>query len=867
MQQLLSSWLLEQPLFLSGQLRLILVGGETISPELLRLWQQLSPPNTQLFNVYGPTEATITATYFDLTSYQVEKSVANIPIGQPLPGRELYILDQAEQLVPFGVVGELHLGGAGLARGYLNRPELTAEKFIPPPPSLRVGGHTPSISSRGMLEGGGRLYKTGDLARWLPNGTLEFLGRVDNQIKLRGFRIELGEIEAVLSGHAEVRQAAVVLYEKEAHKQLVAYVVASGKSASLQGASLQVASLQVAGGEMIEEGMLVAIWRTFLRDKLPDYMVPAAFVLLEQFPLTPNGKVDRNALPEPDSSALVMSGEFTPPRNFSEEILANIWGQLLHLERVSVYDNFFNLGGDSIISLQMISLARQQGIHISPQHIFQHQSIAELGIIVEHQPDLLSANGPSANWTPNTEISVLGEVPLTPIQHEWAALKLPNPNIYNQTVFIEIDRATDMAQLSQSIRFLLRYHDALRLRYQPSVSGWRQEYTLPTDEVFIEEIEMSGLSEEAYQQKVAEASQLIEQTLNLESGPVMGLALFRRVDGPSHLLWMAHHLVVDWVSWRILLGDLERVYQQLQHQQPIQLPPPTSSLQQWATWLQERGPQVVAHEVDYWVSRLQGGQTLPLDYPQGEATWASMQAVVAELSPAETQALLQQTPAAYDTQINDLLLTALLLTLSKWTQYPYLLLELESHGREPLLNEVDSAPIDLSRTVGWFTSTFPVRLEYQESTLEDLIVSVKEQLQQIPNRGLGYGILRYLQSEPTLDQYPRPQIMFNYLGQFEQPTSKQPNTLLCGTGMSMMDDMDNMGDIKASEFIKQNGSTKLWSVFDLELMVLEGQFKLIWLYSANLHQSSTIEQLTQQFMTNLRDLIKHCQQQVLIVDS
>ena len=416
--------------------------------------------------------------------------------------------------------------------------------------------------------------------------------------------------------------------------------------------------------------------------------------------------------------------------------------------------------------------------------------------------------------------------------------------------------------MRRAIQILLRHHDALRLRYQETKAGWRQSFSPPTDEVLLWEVDVSGLSPSAIQERVVLIRSRIERSFNLTNGPVMGLALLRRADGPSQLLWITHHLVIDWVSWRILLGDLSTVYQQLAHGQPVQLPAKTTSFQRWTRWLHDRAPMVFAHELDYWRERFEGGQPLPQDYPDGVPTWASICAVHASLTAAETQALLQEAPAAYTTQINDLLLTALLQTIVEWSAQAVMLIELESHGRQPVANfgPDDEEEIDLSRTVGWFTTAFPVRLAYHSGEQGDLILSVKEQLRQIPNHGLGVGVLRYIQQTPELMPFSMPPICFNYLGQFETPTANgavnhPDGALLRNTGM------DGWQDMNSTEFLKQNGPAHFWNLFSLELMVMAGELRVDWLYSENVHERETVERLTQRFIMNLRHLITHCQQQ------
>lgn len=349
-QELAREWANTPELVPNNQPRLVIVGGDTMSSDSLKLWQQTPANAARLLNAYGPTEATITATVCELTPRLGESTTfQRIPIGRPLANRAIYILDPYGNPVPVGVAGELYIGGAGLARGYLNRPEVTAEKFLPNPFSV---------------EPGARLYKTGDLARYLPDGNIEFLGRIDHQVKIRGFRIELGEIEAVLGHYPDVREAVVVAAEDmPGEKRLVAYVVAQQEPAPT-----------------------ISELRRFLREKLPEYMVPAVFVLLDAFPLTPNGKVDRRALPAPDHARPELAKTFVAPRDALERQLIHIWEEVLGVRPIGVRDNFFELGGHSLLAVRLFSLIENRlGTRLSLATVFQGATVEHLASILRQQ--------------------------------------------------------------------------------------------------------------------------------------------------------------------------------------------------------------------------------------------------------------------------------------------------------------------------------------------------------------------------------------------------------------------------------------------------------------------------------------------------
>jgi amino acid adenylation domain-containing protein len=403
-------------------LRLVVVGSEKVQRERLIMWQKHISSHIKLYNAYGPTEATITATVYEPDFKKAENQTSCVPIGRPIANTQIYILDNNLQPVPIGIVGELYIGGAGVARGYLNRPELTQEKFIPNP------------------FGDSKLYKTGDLARYLSDGNIEFIGRIDNQVKIRGFRIELGEIESVLNTHPHVKQAIVIAREDHPGSQrLVAYVVTNSNTLDTK--------------QLHSE----------LKQKLPNYMIPSAFMLLDALPLTPNGKVDRKALPAPDKSSQNAQIDVVSPSTSTQEILAKIWAEVLGVEQVSIYDNFFELGGDSILSIQVVTRANEAGLVLTPKQLFQHQTIADLSTVIATNTSVKAEQG-----------VVTGTVPLTPIQHWFFEQNLPNPSHYNQSVMLEVSPDFNPKLLEQVIQQLLIHHDALRLRFESSASDVMQ---------------------------------------------------------------------------------------------------------------------------------------------------------------------------------------------------------------------------------------------------------------------------------------------------------------------------------------------------------------------------------------------------------
>jgi amino acid adenylation domain-containing protein/non-ribosomal peptide synthase protein (TIGR01720 family) len=777
----------------------LILGGEALSWQVVEKIRKYQP-SCQILNHYGPTEATVGVLTYPICELMRDKS-ETVPLGRAIANTQIYILDHYLQPVPIGVPGELHIGGDSLARGYLNQPELTAEKFIT---TEHLGGQDAQST---------RVYKTGDLARYVPDGNIEFLGRIDHQVKIHGFRIELGEIESVLSQHPAIQETIVLAREDEpGNKRLVAYVVPN------QQPEFSVSDL-----------------RNCLKEKLPEYMVPSAFVQLKALPLTPNGKVDRQALPAPDTVRPELEGRFVAPRTPIEETIAKIWTQVLGRDRISIYDNFFELGGDSILSIQIVARANQAGLQLTPKQLFESPTVAGLAAVAGTAPTIQAEQEP-----------VTGAIPLTPIQHWFFEQKLCEPHHWNQALLLEVRGVITPALLEQAVEHLLGHHDALRLLFTPTESGW-QQVNAGLDAVAAVPFSYIDLSQApaAEQETALEATASeLQASLNLADGSLMRVALFHLGDDqPNRLLIVIHHLAVDGVSWRILLEDFQQIYQQLSQGEAVQLSPKTLSFKQWSESLREYArSERLQQERDYWM-RSPHHSRLPVDNPDGANTVALARTISVSLNVEETRALLQEVPAAYQTQINDVLLTALVQTFAEWTQEYSLLLDLEGHGREAINKD-----IDVSRTVGWFTTIFPVLLTLEE-ILEpgEALKAIKEQLRSVPNRGIGYGVLRYLSEDAQVTQQlqtlPQAEVRFNYLGQFDQvlPESSLFKLVYPTPG--------------ASRSLQGNRRYLL----DINGFVFGGQLQLEWTYSEQIHQRTTIERLAQGFVEALRSLIAHCQ--------
>ncbi|RDV11083.1 amino acid adenylation domain-containing protein, partial [Pontibacter diazotrophicus] len=769
-------------------LQYVLTGGD-----------QLRSVNTshltyKLVNNYGPTENTVVATSYTLPAAQQQGLP---PIGKPLSNTSAYVLDKSGRLVPQGVAGELCIGGVQVARGYLNRAELSAEKFVQDPFSK---------------EESARMYKTGDLVRWLEDGNLEFLGRVDDQVKIRGYRIELGEVESVLQQCENVQQAVVIAKADAAgHKRLIGYVVSEGE---------------------FEKEAIISQMKT----KLPEYMVPSMLVELEKIPLTANGKVNRKALPEVDASEALTSS-YIAPRTETEEKLATIWQELLQVERVGVEDNFFELGGDSIITIQLVSRARRAGFNFQPRDVFEHQTIASLARVAAQEAAI------------KTEQGVLtGAVGLLPIQQWFFEQEYQEPQHFNMSLLFEVKKTLSVEALDKAVKAIVARHDALRFRYKNSDGVWEQEYSDRTGELLIENL--TSVKQQDLSSSIAATCEGYQQRLDLEKGELFRIVLLQtpEEEEANRLFILIHHLAVDGVSWRILLEDLEQSLQSISQGSEVELGAKSSSYRQWQEALQHYAETKAISQKGYWQKVAKAPFILPVDKESAAVSFVGdQQSIKVVLDAAKTQALLSGVHQAYNTQINDFLLAALARTLSDWSRQEQVVIGLEGHGREDI-----SAEMDISRTMGWFTNLYPVLLSLgKEMPASDVIQSVKEQLRQIADKGLGYGALRYLHPDEELRNSVTPtnpfQVVFNYLGQLD-------NSLNSSQWFA------EAGEPSGRQVSPAN---KAGSKLEVNSSIANGQLSIDWRFSVQQYHQETIAALADLYLAHLSNLISHSQEKTV----
>ena len=755
-------------------LRVLIVGGEACPPvQALRFAR-----GRRLINAYGPTEATITATY-----WEGAVTGGELPIGRPCANMRAFVLDAELQLVPTGVRGELYVAGVGLARGYLGRPGLTAERFVPDP----------------FGPPGSRMYRTGDACRWRADGQLELLGRVDHQVKIRGFRIELGEIEAALGGHPAVRQCVVLDRSDAGDARLVAY---------LAGAPTPVAEL-----------------RAHLERTLPAHMVPSAFMWLEALPLTPNGKVDRKALPAPGLDRAALSVDFAAPRTPSEATLASIWAEVLGLDAVGVHDNFLELGGDSILSIQVIGRAARAGLRLTPRQLFERPTVAGVAEVAV----------PSVAPPVDDQRPIEGEAPASPIQRWFVAERFAQPHHWNQAVSLAITPLWTQATLAAGLRAVLEQHDALRLGFEGE-RGWHGP--LP-ERVPVQTLELAATARERRDAAVATAATQLQASMRLTEPPLLRALRVDRGEEGVFLVLAIHHLVVDAVSWRILLDDLARACDAIIVGKAVDLGPKSSSWQRWV--LTQRAlvrDRVLAEDRVYWEKLVAAPvATLPTTTPPSSSS-PTTRGVVVALDPEQTERLLRGASRAYRTRINDLLLAALAVALGRWTGHDAVGVLLEGHGREEAL----VGELDVSRTIGWFTTMFPVRIELPGSgDLGQVIKATKEHLRGIPHEGASYGMLRWLDDGGDALALPEGgyEVVFNYLSQQRR---------------------------EAGGFFAEVGPTgesigrgnQLPTRVEINGAVVDDTLQVRVDYDGRWFADGSVERLAEHFIASLRAIIEHC---------
>ncbi len=739
---------------------------------------------TRVCNLYGPSEDTTYSTFANF----VEPLQCSPSIGRVITNSQGYVLDRQLNLVPFGCSGELFLAGAGVSSGYYGQAEMTKERFINNP------------------FGAGTLYRTGDWVRYRESGELEYLGRLDNQVKVRGFRIELNEIEHQLNQLPEVAESQVlVVPSANGGNQLIAFLIAET-------------------GVDSQNPELAKQLKEKLYKLLPEYMVPARLTVLENWLLLPNGKIDKKSL-----AKLSLPQELTDSRAFNalELQLAEVWSELLNrsIAQLTPDANFFELGGDSILSIQLVSRAASKGLFFTVKDIFSAQTIAKLTRETKLQQEGYFEQSASQ-----------GEQDLLPIQKAFFA-DIEQKNHYNQAIILKVPGSIEKEELQQFVATLCERHDVLRLAFNVKDETWQANYRALSSidiEQMIHVIPWDGVNSDDISQHAIH----YQASLNIEEGPLMRWLYFKpeSAEHDARLLIISHHLLIDGVSWRILLADLERLYLQSERKEALELASKTTSYQDWGRYLSEFSQTTTLNkEQDYWLDKGRAkSHILAL-----QATKArSIESVKFSLPKTLTSQLLTQCHQAYRMKINELLLSALYLAIQRTTGEAAFRIDLEGHGRETL----DSA-ISLDDTIGWFTSLYPVVLSsVNPANIADTLCSIKDDYRNIPNQGLGFGVLKYLNEQSEIAEVSGSQILFNYLGQVDQTVNAE-----------------RCFDI-ASESYGDSISEVNLPVHDLSIagIVAEGTMSFTWSYLAPRLNRQQVNVLADAFISAVEVIVLHC---------
>ena len=659
----------------------LVVGGEkmTAAPKC----------NCRLINTYGPTEFTVDATFFEVDK---TKEYKNIPIGRPLHNLTAYVLDKYGNLMPQGVPGELCMAGPQMAAGYWKREDLTEEKFVK------------------CAFASGKVYHTGDLVRYNEDGDIEYMGRIDNQVKLRGFRIELGEIETLISKYEGVAMVCVQVKEIGGVQHLVAYYSANTE---------------------IDKSALEA----YLSESLTEYMVPDVYMQLDEMPLTPNGKVNTKLLPMPE----IEQTEYVEPVGEKEIAVAECISQVLSIDgQIGALDNFFSLGGDSIKSIRLVSMLRQKGVTVTVADVMKAKTVRAIAALAQSGiEDTISQE------------TVTGEILPGAIQRYFFGLNLPHAEHFNQSVAIESKTPINIEALRQSLDAVTIHHDMLRLRAEDG-----KIYINETDKALYDFSEIAVTNKD----EITPHASKLHASIDFKNGPVMKVGVYH-LPASDVLVLICHHMAVDGVSWRIITEDLVTAYNQRVAGKDISLPKKTHSFKYYTEAIQRyRDSYKLSLEKAYW----EGVQKKMLLLPQGGGSADYISNFSVQYDNACLTHLLTDAHNAYNTTENDLLISALLRSYREVTGNDSVSLMMEGHGREPI-----HEPIVSDRTVGWFTSMYTVVIEGINGDMRHDIRLVKETFRSVPNKGLGYGILQYIPSQEG-DNNLRTDLTeclgFNYLG-------------------------------------------------------------------------------------------------------
>lgn len=774
--------------FGSSRIKRFVLGGEELTVATAKESVTRFGSDINIYNEYGPTETAVGCMIhtFDPRT-DTDRAV---PIGKPSANVRIYILDKNKKPLPPGIAGEIYIGGSGVSAGYLNKEQLTREKFVDDP-----------------FHPGEKMYRSGDLGRWNLDRILEFFGRSDEQVKIRGYRIELGEIEKHLLDIVGV-ESAVVVVRKGEQAELCAYITA----------------------EKDREFNVTGL-RSELSRELPNYMIPAEFVQVEEIPLTRNGKVDLRKL-QTMGTTLAGAQEYVAPRDEMETMLADIWAAVLDVEKVGITDNFFEMGGDSIKAVQIAARLNDAGKTVNVKDILGHQTVANVCANVDFDSHIRYYE----------QGVVSGEKGITPIEGWFLAQNFHNPDFYNQSALLDFKEPPDTQLLEKALTQLANHHDGLRLNYDKEKKSFYFNNDLIDKPVTVESIDLSGVPDGELEARVVPRCMEVKAGFDITGGHMLRALYFNTGKDRHKVFLTLHHLVVDGFTWRILLEQLYELYNALKEQKDYQLPKKTASLHDWYDALvMYRESGETEKEKEYWLKAESAAAefSLPYDRPPDHADWRikNQQITGTALDKEETGFLLKDAHETYKSDVQILVTTALVQTLRQWTGYPNVCVEMESHGRTI---EGHGEDLDNSKTMGWFTAIYPLLVDRDDKTIGDEIKSVKEAIRSVPNSGIGYGVLKYMTETGKGMATQRAQVRFNYLGQFGKEVE---NPLFSYSYNPTGPDIDPENHMTAA--------------IEINAMVLEDMFQVSFLYNKEAFDTATMESFKDNYIDNLRKILEH----------
>jgi len=762
---------------INSSIKKLIVGGEDLKVNLAKDVYNSFGKKIEIFNEYGPTETTVGCMIY---KYDEEKDKGvSVPIGYPADNVQIYILDSSYNVVPTGIVGELYVSGDGVARGYFNKKDLTCERFIENP-----------------FASGSRMYRTGDTARYLSNGAIEYTGRIDNQVKIRGHRIELGEIEKYLLEHEAVNAAVVAIKDDTlGNKSIRAYLVCRKN---------------VTDTEL----------KNYLSKFLPQYMIPNCYIFMDNLPLTGNGKVNYSLLPNPKLD----EKEFVNYKTYAEQEVAKVMEEVLGIKDVSMNDNFYQLGGDSIKAIQISSKLKDRGMSLRVKDILACDSIEKIAASVEAS-GLNSVIG---------QEQCQGYIDNTPITKWFFINKFYNVNCYNQYVLLEFNGDLDANKVAIAEDMLVKHHDALRINYDAKLNKLYYNEKHLKEQCSIKYLDLSKNFYYGEEQKLKCIINEAKVMFDIEDSLLFNITMLNLKDEAQALLFTAHHLIVDGISWRIILDDFITILKQLDNNEEIKLPLKTHSYKKWSELLQDYGKKDFEEEKKYWNSILEKTFIYPLDFDKEEDFVNTASTISYELDENITSGLIKRANDIYGIDLNEVLIIALAFTINKITRDDDVVIEVERHGRDPI-----NQYVDVSRTVGWFTSIYPVYLKVENKGIDYSIKAAKEQLRAIPNKGFNYSILKFLNCELLNANYSN--IRFNYLGDFDN---------------IMEEKWINVHNI---EFGLQNDEeNSLTALIDIAAMILNKKLKINITYSTNRFRHETAREFAGLYIGILEMILEHC---------